>query len=67
MEEQGKVILKEEMMLEKKDEASGVIVERIKIVTDYSGDEPVTETVLHEFFDTEGNPLQVEGGKDGTN
>jgi len=64
MEEQGKVIVKEEMVLEKTDIESGTIVERITAVTDHSDPaNPVTEIVKHEFYDTDGTHIKtVEGG-----
>jgi len=69
MEELGKVIVEEKMVLEKVDDASGVIVERITVVTDHEDPKnPVSEIVKHEFYDTDGNHIKtVEGGQDGTN
>ena len=64
-----RVIVKEEMVLEKTDVESGTIVERITVVTDHADkDNPVSEIVKHEFYDTDGSHIKtVEGGKDGTN
>lgn len=66
--EEGQVILKEEYVLEKFDGDEGdpnrVIRERIVLVAEEGG-EPTK--VSHEYFDKQGNPIEVEGGKDGTN
>lgn len=69
MNEEVQVIIKEEMVLEKTDVASGVIVERITAVTDHTDPEnPETSIVKHEFYDTDGNHIKtIEGGTDGTN
>jgi hypothetical protein len=68
-EEEGKVVLKEEYVLEKFDGDEGdpdrVLRERITLVKE--GDMEGPELVSHEFFDEEGKPLEVEGGKNGTN
>jgi hypothetical protein len=65
MEELGQVIVKEEMVLEKIDDATGTIVERIKVVTDHADPaNPVSEIVSHEFYDTDGTHIKtLEGGK----
>lgn len=69
MEELGKIIIAEEMVLEKTDVASGTIVERITVVTNHDDPEnPVSEIVKHEFYDTDGTHIKtLEGGNDGTN
>jgi hypothetical protein len=69
MEELGQVIVSEEMVLEKTDVESGTIVERITVVTSHDDPEnPVSEIVKHEFYDTDGTHIKtLEGGNDGTN
>lgn len=69
MEELGKIIIAEEMVLEKTDVVSGTIVERITVVTNHDDPEnPVSEIVKHEFYDIDGTHIKtLEGGNDGTN
>lgn len=65
MEESGQVIVEEKMVLEKTDDESGTIVERITVVTDHADPaNPVSEIVKHEFYDTDGTHIKtIEGGK----